>query len=97
MLQLDGAQHVLGVGQGLDVPPGTTHQMHNLSDVEARFLVISAPHGRDDRTHDSTCEGRQLMTTRYLVLAMRKPDFPPMWCSRIWIFSLRCVRPGSSK
>jgi quercetin dioxygenase-like cupin family protein len=47
MLQLDGAQHVLRVGQGLHVPPGSTHQMHNLSDVEARFLVISAPHGRE--------------------------------------------------
>ncbi|WP_167393903.1 cupin domain-containing protein [Xanthomonas populi] len=50
MLRLDGAQHVLGVGQGLEVPPGTTHQMHNLSDVEARFLVIAAPHGRGERT-----------------------------------------------
>lgn len=52
MLQLDGEQHVLGVGQGLHVPPGSTHQMHNLSGMEARFLVISAPFGRSDATPD---------------------------------------------
>ncbi|PPV05844.1 cupin domain-containing protein [Xanthomonas bromi] len=50
MLKLDGVHHVLRVGQSLHVPPGSTHQVHNLSDVEARFLVISAPHGRAERT-----------------------------------------------
>ncbi|KOR42485.1 cupin [Xanthomonas oryzae] len=50
MLKLDGAQHVLRVGQSLQVSPGSTHQVHTLSDVEARFLVISAPHGGTERT-----------------------------------------------
>ncbi|WP_428942489.1 cupin domain-containing protein [Xanthomonas oryzae] len=50
MLKQDGAQHVLRVGQSLHVPPGSTHQVHTLSHVEARFLVISAPHGRTERT-----------------------------------------------
>ncbi|WP_199680013.1 MULTISPECIES: cupin domain-containing protein [unclassified Xanthomonas] len=48
MLQLDGERHVLRAGQSLHVPPGSTHQMHNLADVEARFLVISTPFGRNE-------------------------------------------------
>ncbi|MFS8472495.1 cupin domain-containing protein [Xanthomonas campestris] len=50
MLQVDGEQHVLKVGQGLHVTPGSTHQMHNLSDEQARFLVISTPHGKAELT-----------------------------------------------
>ncbi|MEA5125656.1 cupin domain-containing protein [Xanthomonas floridensis] len=52
MLQLDGEQHVLRAGQSLHVPPGSTHQMHNLSDEQARFLVISTPFGRSEATPD---------------------------------------------
>ncbi len=37
-------------GQGLEVPPGVAHRFVNAGDVDVRFLVISAPTTRGDRT-----------------------------------------------
>lgn len=45
----DGAV-VLGPEQAQTVPPGVPHQAVNEGDRDARFLVISAPATRGDRT-----------------------------------------------
>ncbi|GAB2560123.1 cupin domain-containing protein [Rhodanobacter koreensis] len=50
MLELDGTRHRLQRGDGLHVPPGAAHQMHNESLSDVRFLVISAPKSHGDRT-----------------------------------------------
>lgn len=49
VLELEGARHALGAGQGLEVPPGAAHQFRNESDADVRFLVISMPTTRGDR------------------------------------------------
>lgn len=49
LLELEGTPYVLHGGQGLHVPPGAAHQMHNNGTRELRFLVISAPRSHGDR------------------------------------------------
>ena len=51
VLELAGVRHVLGPGQGLEIPPGAPHQFRNDSDADVRFLVISMPTTRGDREH----------------------------------------------
>lgn len=46
----DGAV-TFGSGQGVHVPPGVTHRFINAAEGEVRFLVISAPSTRGDRTN----------------------------------------------
>lgn len=48
-LEVDGVIHLLRAGEGLDVPPGATHQLRNAGDGDARFLVVSAPKSHGDR------------------------------------------------
>ena len=42
----------LGPQQGIEIPPGIPHQVRNLTEQEARFLVISQPPSHGDRHAD---------------------------------------------
>jgi mannose-6-phosphate isomerase-like protein (cupin superfamily) len=48
-IALDAETHDLMPGDTLEIPPGRKHQVRNVSDDDAAFLVISAPATRDDR------------------------------------------------
>ena len=48
-LEVDGATHRLGTGEGLHVPPGAPHQLRNETDQPIRFLVVSSPQSHGDR------------------------------------------------
>ena len=48
-MEVEGALHRLTPRQGMEIPPGRTHQARNDSAAEVRFLVISAPPGQGDR------------------------------------------------
>jgi mannose-6-phosphate isomerase-like protein (cupin superfamily) len=48
-LEVDGDQHTLTAQQGVEVAPGTPHQMFNTSDQDVEFLVISQPPSHGDR------------------------------------------------
>ncbi|HMB55902.1 MAG TPA: cupin domain-containing protein [Arenimonas sp.] len=48
-LEVDGQIHRLCAAQGLHVPPGAAHRLYNEGEVDARFLVISAPPSHGDR------------------------------------------------
>jgi mannose-6-phosphate isomerase-like protein (cupin superfamily) len=50
-LQFDGREVSFGSGQGVHVPPGVVHRFVNASSDEVRFIVISAPSTRGDRTN----------------------------------------------
>ena len=47
--ELKDIQYVLGVHQGLQVPPGQMHQARNEHQKDAEFLVISDGITREDR------------------------------------------------
>ena len=49
-LEVEGHSHRVGARQGLEIAPEERHQARNESDADVRFLVISAPPGRGDRT-----------------------------------------------
>jgi mannose-6-phosphate isomerase-like protein (cupin superfamily) len=57
VLELDGTRHQLRRGEGLHVPPGAAHQLHNVSMVDVRFLVVSAPKSHGDRAPAPLAEG----------------------------------------
>lgn len=48
-LEVEGREHGLGTGQGLEVAPGAWHQVLNASRHDVRFLVISSPPSHGDR------------------------------------------------
>jgi mannose-6-phosphate isomerase-like protein (cupin superfamily) len=48
-LERDGTRHTLHPREGVEVAPGTPHQMMNLGDQALEFLVVSQPNSRDDR------------------------------------------------
>ncbi len=48
-LEIAGERETLTPTEGVEVPPGTPHQLLNLSDQEIEFLVISAPPSQGDR------------------------------------------------
>jgi mannose-6-phosphate isomerase-like protein (cupin superfamily) len=48
-LEIEGRRVRLLRGQGIHVPPGTRHQMRNISRAPVRFLVISEPPSHGDR------------------------------------------------
>jgi mannose-6-phosphate isomerase-like protein (cupin superfamily) len=52
-LRVELSEHAVDVarGQSLEVAPGTVHRVHNPFEVEAVFLVISAPTTTGDRTN----------------------------------------------
>ena len=47
VLYVEGMAYSLGAGQGLQIPAQATHYIANESDLDVRFLVISAPGTRD--------------------------------------------------
>jgi mannose-6-phosphate isomerase-like protein (cupin superfamily) len=48
-IEVEGAQHRLEPGIGLQVPPGTAHLASNGSDGDVEFLVFSVPPSQGDR------------------------------------------------
>jgi mannose-6-phosphate isomerase-like protein (cupin superfamily) len=48
-LEVDGTDTVLHAHEGLEVAPGTPHQMFNRSDRDLEFLVVSQPPSHSDR------------------------------------------------
>jgi len=51
-IEVDDRVIVLRARQGIEIPPGTAHQMRNESAEELEFLVISQPHSHGDRQID---------------------------------------------
>ncbi|HWZ90837.1 MAG TPA: cupin domain-containing protein [Polyangiaceae bacterium] len=50
-LELAGEIFLVSAGDSLEVPPGTRHRVYNAADVDASFLVVSAPTTQGDRTN----------------------------------------------
>jgi mannose-6-phosphate isomerase-like protein (cupin superfamily) len=48
-MALQDGEVTLDAGCGLEIPPGTPHQMANRSAADVRFLVVSSPTTRGDR------------------------------------------------
>ncbi len=48
-VDLEGEQTVLGKHQGIEVPPGISHQMRNETLEDLSFLVFSVPKSHKDR------------------------------------------------
>jgi mannose-6-phosphate isomerase-like protein (cupin superfamily) len=48
-LEAGGITYQLTTGQGLEVVPGTPHQICNLSASDVEFIVVSQPHSHGDR------------------------------------------------
>jgi quercetin dioxygenase-like cupin family protein len=48
-MDVEGMNHRLPAGAGLEIPPGVAHQARNESDSDAEFLVVSAPPSHGDR------------------------------------------------
>lgn len=49
ILEVDGHDHRLQAHEGIEVPPGTPHQLRNESSADLHFLVISQPNSHGDR------------------------------------------------
>lgn len=58
-IELEGVTHVIGARHGLHVPPGAAHQLHNATDCDVRFLVVSMPHSHGDRVPAGSPASRQ--------------------------------------
>jgi mannose-6-phosphate isomerase-like protein (cupin superfamily) len=55
VIEVEGVEHTLPVGHGLELPSGNAHQVRNEGNGDARFLVISSPpHQGDRRETDPT-------------------------------------------
>jgi mannose-6-phosphate isomerase-like protein (cupin superfamily) len=50
-IERDGERFELSKGDALDMPPERPHSVCNEADIDAFFLVISAPSTRGDRTN----------------------------------------------
>lgn len=48
LTKIDGSERTLQTGQTVDIPAGTTHQMWNPGEIEARVLWRTAPRGRTE-------------------------------------------------
>lgn len=48
-IEVEGAQHELPSGTGIELPAGTAHQARNDGPLETTFLVISSPPHQGDR------------------------------------------------
>lgn len=48
-IESNGVEEVLGVHQGVDIPPGSPHQVFNRTDGDLEFIVVSAPPSHGDR------------------------------------------------
>lgn len=49
LIELNNMQYRLQEGEGLHIAPGQIHRLSNDTEVELRFLVVSAPPGHGDR------------------------------------------------
>ncbi|GIP38559.1 cupin [Paenibacillus sp. J31TS4] len=49
VLEVEGEEIVLFPQEGMEVPPGAVHQIHNRSDGDVELLVISQPKAQGDR------------------------------------------------
>lgn len=49
-MEMDGENHTLRTGEGIEIAPGQTHQAINRSGSPVRFLVVSQPPSHGDRT-----------------------------------------------
>ena len=49
VLELDGSTHELKCGEGLEVPPGSSHQIFSRGAEPLDLLVVSQPHSHGDR------------------------------------------------
>lgn len=49
VMELNGVREQVGVGQGIEIPPGQPHQIFNESNSVLEFLVISQPTTVGDR------------------------------------------------
>ena len=50
-IEVDGKKHLLQSEQGLEIDPGTVHQVLNNSNKDLHFLVISCPPSHGDRIY----------------------------------------------
>jgi mannose-6-phosphate isomerase-like protein (cupin superfamily) len=48
-IELGSDVHTLSPGDSLEIPPGDPHRVRNTGEVDASFLVISAPTTQGDR------------------------------------------------
>ncbi|CAM4402754.1 MAG: cupin domain-containing protein [Paenibacillus macerans] len=48
-IEVDGTEHLLQAHEGIEVRPGTPHQVFNKSEHPLEFLVYSQPNTRNDR------------------------------------------------
>lgn len=48
-MEVEGAMHTVGAGQGLEIEPGEEHRAFNSGEPEVRFLVTSVPPAQGDR------------------------------------------------
>ena len=51
---VEGEPTTFGVGQGLSIPPGVSHQFRNESNEQVTFLVISQPPSHGDRVEQAS-------------------------------------------
>lgn len=49
VIEMDGQMHTLNPHDGLEIPPQVPHRIHNRSDEDIEFLVISHPTTVGDR------------------------------------------------
>jgi len=52
VMEIEGTDHVLSAGFGIEVSPGNRHRFSNPNLAEVRFLVISSPSTAEDRFND---------------------------------------------
>ena len=50
VMELEGSDHILSIGQGIHIPAGKAHQFKNPFQEPVEFLVISNPSTRGDRS-----------------------------------------------
>lgn len=48
-IEVEGRTHRISAGAGLEIQPGEAHQVKNISEYEAEFLVVSQPPTAGDR------------------------------------------------
>jgi uncharacterized cupin superfamily protein len=48
-MEVEGIEHTLTAGHGIELPSGNAHQARNDSTRDVRFLVISSPPAQGDR------------------------------------------------
>lgn len=53
-MEVEGREHTLLCGDGLEVAPGWWHQAMNRSGEEVRFVVVSQPPSHGDRITEAT-------------------------------------------